>query len=291
MHATCVDLTDVFGRGARAICARCAPRRARCSCRRPRDRRARLARPTAIPSHGAYRDYHHHTTHHHKPWAQRRLGLRPRARAGAGPRGRRGLRRPGARAAWPGGGLCVCALDTELLGHWWYEGIDWLRLVVEEARAGLSSSVSTTRSSASSRRRRRGELPVTTLGRRRATCRPGAGRRSPTWPSPRARPSCAWSPPGGAVGARALRELLALQASRLGVPDLTRRGGPLRARAPRWTPAPRSTRRWRREPTARFATSRRNLTARRCLLRRVPPCQPLVKSGRPAIGRRCRSSS
>ena len=26
----------------------------------------------------------------------------------------------------------VCALDTELLGHWWYEGISWLRAVVEE---------------------------------------------------------------------------------------------------------------------------------------------------------------
>jgi 1,4-alpha-glucan branching enzyme len=34
--------------------------------------------------------------------------------------------------------LILCALDTELLGHWWYEGIDWLRSVVGEAReAGL----------------------------------------------------------------------------------------------------------------------------------------------------------
>jgi 1,4-alpha-glucan branching enzyme len=32
----------------------------------------------------------------------------------------------------------VCALDTELLGHWWYEGVDWLRAVVAEcARQGL----------------------------------------------------------------------------------------------------------------------------------------------------------
>ena len=32
----------------------------------------------------------------------------------------------------------MCALDTELLGHWWYEGIAWLRAVVEEcAREGL----------------------------------------------------------------------------------------------------------------------------------------------------------
>jgi 1,4-alpha-glucan branching enzyme len=26
----------------------------------------------------------------------------------------------------------VCALDTELLGHWWYEGLSWLRAVVDE---------------------------------------------------------------------------------------------------------------------------------------------------------------
>jgi 1,4-alpha-glucan branching enzyme len=31
-------------------------------------------------------------------------------------------------------GLVVCALDTELLGHWWYEGPAWLAAVVEEAR-------------------------------------------------------------------------------------------------------------------------------------------------------------
>jgi 1,4-alpha-glucan branching enzyme len=32
----------------------------------------------------------------------------------------------------------VCALDTELLGHWWYEGVHWLRAVLEQsARQGL----------------------------------------------------------------------------------------------------------------------------------------------------------
>jgi 1,4-alpha-glucan branching enzyme len=33
------------------------------------------------------------------------------------------------------GGLLCCALDTELLGHWWYEGQAWLRAVLEEAEA------------------------------------------------------------------------------------------------------------------------------------------------------------
>ncbi len=32
-----------------------------------------------------------------------------------------------------GGGLCVCALDTEFLGHWWYEGPLWLQAVIAEA--------------------------------------------------------------------------------------------------------------------------------------------------------------
>ncbi len=32
-------------------------------------------------------------------------------------------------------GLLTCALDTELLGHWWYEGQSWLAGVVEEAAA------------------------------------------------------------------------------------------------------------------------------------------------------------
>ena len=37
-----------------------------------------------------------------------------------------------------GGGLLCCALDTELLGHWWYEGPAWLAAVLEEApRQGL----------------------------------------------------------------------------------------------------------------------------------------------------------
>ena len=31
-------------------------------------------------------------------------------------------------------GLVCCALDTELLGHWWYEGLPWLQFVVDEAR-------------------------------------------------------------------------------------------------------------------------------------------------------------
>src|SRR5439155_772644 len=38
-----------------------------------------------------------------------------------------------------GGGLCVVAVDTELLGDWWHEGPQWLAAVVDEAaRQGLT---------------------------------------------------------------------------------------------------------------------------------------------------------
>ncbi len=100
------------------------------------------------PAGGVYRDYHHLTTHHHKPWSNSgrpydRDAALARARADAADfvaRTRQRLREAAERAdgALPGGGLALCALDTELLGHWWYEGLDWLEAVVQEcARQGL----------------------------------------------------------------------------------------------------------------------------------------------------------
>jgi 1,4-alpha-glucan branching enzyme len=101
------------------------------------------------PAAGAYRDYHHHTVHHHNPWsnsgapydheAARALAAEHAADFVARTIGRLGEARGGATAnPLPAGGLVVCALDTELLGHWWYEGLWWLAAVVEEcARQGL----------------------------------------------------------------------------------------------------------------------------------------------------------
>ena len=96
------------------------------------------------PADGAYRDYHRHTVHHHNPWRNdgaaydHELAL-ARAREHAADfvaRTRERLRRDG--DGLPGGGLAVCALDTELLGHWWYEGLHWLEGVIEEcASQGL----------------------------------------------------------------------------------------------------------------------------------------------------------
>jgi 1,4-alpha-glucan branching enzyme len=101
------------------------------------------------PAHGTYRDYHRHTIHHHQPWANDG-GAYDHARVLALARGHardfvartmERLRRANEDAGepLPGGGLVVCALDTELLGHWWYEGVHWLSVVVEEcSRQGLA---------------------------------------------------------------------------------------------------------------------------------------------------------
>jgi 1,4-alpha-glucan branching enzyme len=96
------------------------------------------------PASGAYRDYHHRTIHHHNPWGNdggvydhaRALGLAREQAVDFVVRTLARLRDAG--AGLPGGGLVVCAVDTELFGHWWYEGIAWLAAVVDEcSRQGL----------------------------------------------------------------------------------------------------------------------------------------------------------
>jgi 1,4-alpha-glucan branching enzyme len=97
------------------------------------------------PACGAYRDYHRRTLHNHSPWSndgraydhERASALARRHAADFVRRARARLRRDG--EGLRGGGLIVFAVDTELLGHWWYEGVTWLRAVVEEcARQGLA---------------------------------------------------------------------------------------------------------------------------------------------------------
>jgi 1,4-alpha-glucan branching enzyme len=96
------------------------------------------------PASGPYRDYHHHTIHHHNPWDNAgepydhaaAMSLARLHAADFVTRTRARLLEHG--GGLPGGGLVVCALDTELLGHWWYEGIAWLEAVIEEcSRQGL----------------------------------------------------------------------------------------------------------------------------------------------------------
>ncbi len=86
------------------------------------------------PVHPLYRDYHRRTTHDLRPWSNGGEAYdRERASELAREHARDFVGRVRHRVA--DGGLLCCALDTELLGHWWYEGLDWLSAVLEEAPA------------------------------------------------------------------------------------------------------------------------------------------------------------
>ena len=97
------------------------------------------------PADSLYRDYHRQTINGMRPWCN---GGDPYDRAAAFDLARTHARRfvehVAARLDLYRGernrpGLCVCALDTELLGHWWFEGPVWLEAVeVEAARQGVA---------------------------------------------------------------------------------------------------------------------------------------------------------
>ncbi len=211
VRATCVDLTDVFGRGApehlRPLRTPHGPLLV------PIDREIieLVWSDGGYPSHGPYRDSHERTTHHHKPW-----------RCDGGVYDADDAREQAARDAahfvgrveerLRDGGLCVCALDTELLGHWWYEGPVWLREVVLECRrrgvelVHLDDALDTTEPAEAP------PLGVTTWGRPRDLS---------TWSGPKVA-DLAWRARAAelrALAARrtltapAVRELLALQSS------------------------------------------------------------------------------
>jgi 1,4-alpha-glucan branching enzyme len=99
---------------------------------------------SGYPTHPLYRDYHRRTVHDLRPWCSGGGPYRPElaasvAREHARDFVSRCVERLDAYARQRGrpGLLCV-AMDTELLGHWWYEGQRWLRAVLAEApRQGL----------------------------------------------------------------------------------------------------------------------------------------------------------
>jgi len=139
VHATCIELGRGFGpddpRHLRPLLSDAGLRLV------PIDRAtiSLVWSDWGYPAHGDYRDYHHHTIHHHQPWANSGSAYdHERALALARTHAEDFVARTRARIERLGGGLVVCALDTELLGHWWYEGVAWLAAVVEEcARQGL----------------------------------------------------------------------------------------------------------------------------------------------------------
>jgi len=194
VHATCVDWTDVLGPGARA------PRRSAAGLTLvPLDREAidLVWHRDGYPRHAAYRDSHRRTPRDHRVWAndgavydERRA--RERARADA--------RDFVARVRGRGPGPCVVAVDTELLGHFWHEGVDWLRAVLEEAE--------------------RVRLPVRPLDDVLAGC--GRLERAPSAPAPTSwgagRDLRTWSAPraGGLAWRQRAAELALLASARQG---------------------------------------------------------------------------
>jgi 1,4-alpha-glucan branching enzyme len=226
-RTVCVELTSVFGEGSWEHLQPLAGERGLVLVPIDRSTISLVWSDRGYPAGGTYRDYHRLTTFHHNPWnnagdAYDHGAALERARADAADFVTRVLARlrDGAAAApgpLPGGGLVVCALDTELLGHWWYEGVSWLAAVVEEAaRQGLEL-VRLDEAVAA------GEplpLPVAVAEEWRPVSW-GAGGDLSTWSSPGvaelafgARAAelevLAAGPP---LSASALRELLALQAS------------------------------------------------------------------------------
>jgi 1,4-alpha-glucan branching enzyme len=85
------------------------------------------------PARPAYRDSHHRSRYHHRLWANDgSVYDAARAHRRAADDAREFI--SAVRDRVSGGRLCVCALDSELLGHWWYEGPLWLAAVIAEAR-------------------------------------------------------------------------------------------------------------------------------------------------------------
>jgi 1,4-alpha-glucan branching enzyme len=212
VRSTCVELTRHFGLGddrhLRPLLTEAGP------VLWPIDRQVMslVWSERGYPSNPAYRDYHGLTPHHHRVWrtdgtpydpAAAQEQLRVDARDFVDRVGRRVER----------GGVCVCALDTELLGHWWYEGVGWLSEVVDEAaRQGLRLATLD-----AALERHEPEPAPPDLG----ISSWGTGGGLQTWSGPRVA-DLAWLARtaelralahDGRPGDRALRELLALQSS------------------------------------------------------------------------------
>jgi 1,4-alpha-glucan branching enzyme len=171
---------------------------------------------SGYPANGLYRNYWGRTVHDLRPWSNAgRPYERGAALALVAEHARDFVSRAAERIA--SGGLLCCALDTELLGHWWYEGPEWLAAVLAEARAQGVRLVTVSE----------GIELVEPVARPLAASSWGSGKDMTTWDSPRvaeiafaARAAelrtvaavASHAAPHAALE-RAARELLALQAS------------------------------------------------------------------------------
>ena len=134
VRSTCVELTNVFGLGDRRHLRPLATDEGPVLWPIDRAVISLVWSDRGYPAAGAYRDYHGLTTHHHRVRGNDGSAYdRESATRLAKEHARDFVARVRARLADAGGGVCVCALDTELLGHWWFEGPQWLEAVVDEA--------------------------------------------------------------------------------------------------------------------------------------------------------------
>jgi 1,4-alpha-glucan branching enzyme len=212
VHAVCVDLTDVLGpdEQLRPLRSAAGPLLV------PIDRATiELAwGRSGYPSDPAYRAYHAFTAHRHRAWSNDGAPY-DAERAAAAARRHAGdfVERVLERVA--GGGLCVFAVDTELLGDWWHEGPLWLAAVLDQAAArGLPIA----RLDDALTRHEPAAAPTAL-----AVTSWGAPRNLATWSAPPVS-GMAWSARDaelrtvaaardGRADERAIRELLALQSS------------------------------------------------------------------------------
>ncbi len=233
VHATCVELTGRFGLGAREHLQPLIGDAGVVLVPIDRATMNHVWNDRGYPADAVYRDYHHHTVHHHTPWSNDGSPYdHARALARANDHAADFVARTIARlddvgADLPGRGLAVCALDTELLGHWWYEGIAWLNAVVREcSRQGLElvaldDALQRIEPAPAGERREGGGARAEGFSELRRTTSWGAGGDLSTWSGP-AVADVAFAlrraelevVAARALGDRtALRELLALQSS------------------------------------------------------------------------------
>ena len=239
VRAVCVELTNAFGLGSERHLT--PLRSADGPVLWPIDRSmiALAWGQGGYPSRPPYRNYHAYTTHRHRV---RRIDAGPYDHGAAVRQAQADAAEfvAAARERVQDGGVSVFAVDTELLGHWWYEGLQWLDAVLDEAdrqglalttldAAGRQGLALTTLDAAG-----RPGLALTTLDAApephepvpapggRGTTSWGEGGDLRTWSGPRVA-AFAWrarsaelalaAAPATHVSDRSIRELLALQSS------------------------------------------------------------------------------
>jgi 1,4-alpha-glucan branching enzyme len=212
VHAVCLDLTDALGHGSPA---QLQPLRSPAGpLLVPIDRALMdlVWHNSGYPSAAAYRNTRNHTEHRHTPWAIDGAPYDPARGAEQVRAHARGFAEAAARRL-ESGGLAVCALDTELLGHFWHEGVDWLAATIEACdTAGVELVPLDAALAGADAVPAPAELPDTSWGQPRDLA---------TWSAPPAA-ELAWRArqaelrvlaTGAHPAPRALRELMALQAS------------------------------------------------------------------------------